>query len=151
MLGLTVPGDGFDDEGPHQDVSSAVSCVVDVCGPTDIAAIMQSGQTAAPEVFEMFLAGPAETLAARQRAASPITYVRGDAPPFLVIHGTADEAVPVSQSDRFVETLKQSGAQDVTYIRVDDAPHDVDNYTREAYYAAVDAFFERTLLQAVPA
>jgi dipeptidyl aminopeptidase/acylaminoacyl peptidase len=40
------------------------------------------------------------------RLSAPITYVRQDMPPFLIIHGGADQIVPVEQSQRFYERIK---------------------------------------------
>ena len=40
------------------------------------------------------------------RKASPITRVRSDAPPFLVVHGIADTVIPVAQARAFVERLR---------------------------------------------
>ena len=34
-------------------------------------------------------------------SASPITFVSKDAPPFLIVHGTADMLVPYAQSPAF--------------------------------------------------
>ncbi len=45
-----------------------------------------------------------------QERGSPVMYVRKDAPPLLLIHGTADNVVPVTQSQLFVEKLKEAGA-----------------------------------------
>jgi dipeptidyl aminopeptidase/acylaminoacyl peptidase len=41
------------------------------------------------------------------RLASPITYVSRSMPPFLIIHGSADPIVPVEQSLRFYERIKE--------------------------------------------
>jgi dipeptidyl aminopeptidase/acylaminoacyl peptidase len=38
--------------------------------------------------------------------AAPITYVSKQMPPFLIIHGGADQIVPVEQSLRFYERIK---------------------------------------------
>lgn len=40
------------------------------------------------------------------RSASPIARVRPDAPPFLVVHGTADTVIPVWQARAFVDALR---------------------------------------------
>jgi acetyl esterase/lipase len=58
----------------------------------------------------------------RVRAASPITYVGKDAPPFLIMHGLADGSVPHGQSVLLYEALKAAG-QDVTLRLVDGLPH----------------------------
>ena len=39
------------------------------------------------------------------RKVSPLTYLRADAPPILTIHGTADDAVPYTQSTRLHQEL----------------------------------------------
>ncbi len=43
------------------------------------------------------------------KAFSPLTYISRDDPPFLLIHGAADDKVPVSQSKRFAAALKKVG------------------------------------------
>jgi acetyl esterase/lipase len=40
---------------------------------------------------------------------SPIYQVSPDDPPILIAHGTADVIVPLSQSEKFIEKLKQTG------------------------------------------
>ncbi len=45
----------------------------------------------------------------RLREASPSSFVRGGAPPFLLIHGTKDVQVPYEQSIRFQEQMKAAG------------------------------------------
>ena len=56
------------------------------------------------------LAGPAETLVARATATSAVTYVSADAPPILLVHGTADTTVNVKHGDTFHAALKKAGA-----------------------------------------
>lgn len=50
-------------------------------------------------------------------AASPATYVRSGLPPMLLIHGDADETVPISMSENFQAKLESIGATSefVTY------------------------------------
>ena len=57
--------------------------------------------------------------------ASPIAHVTDAAPPFLVVHGTIDNLVPVEQARRFVAALREAGA-DVTYVELVGAPHAFD-------------------------
>ncbi len=45
------------------------------------------------------------------RQVSPISHVTPDDPPTLIIHGDADQLVPLQQSERIVEELKKSGVQ----------------------------------------
>ncbi|MEU1042959.1 alpha/beta hydrolase fold domain-containing protein [Streptomyces sp. NPDC005551] len=65
-----------------------------------------------PTTFEALLIGSA--LAddpAAARAASPARRVTAGAPPFLVLHGTADTIVPFAQSERLVAALREAGVQ----------------------------------------
>lgn len=45
----------------------------------------------------------------RLAAASPVAHVRPDAPPFLIVHGTRDEAVPYDQAERLHRALRAEG------------------------------------------
>ena len=76
---------------------------------------------------------------------SPITYVAKDAPPFLLVHGTADTTVNVKHSDSFAEALKAAGAKDVEYIRIEGSGHGVFNQHSARTGPAMEAFFKHTL------
>ena len=58
-------------------------------------------------------------------AASPILHPVNAPPPFLVIHGSADNIVPVEQARRFVERLKVGGSR-ATYLEFPGAVHGFD-------------------------
>lgn len=67
----------------------------------------------------------------RIREASPMTYVRKGLPPFLMIHGTRDAAVPFDQSVMMCARLRLTGNACELYA-VQDAPHGVGPWEREA-------------------
>jgi acetyl esterase/lipase len=58
----------------------------------------------------LLLGAPAADRPVLARAASPVAQVRGDAPPFLLLHGDADSAVPIRQSERLHAALTAAGA-----------------------------------------
>jgi acetyl esterase/lipase len=60
------------------------------------------------------------------RAASPIARVRPDAPPFLVVHGSADTVIPVEQARAFVERLRATSRSCVGYLELPGAHHGFD-------------------------
>jgi acetyl esterase/lipase len=60
------------------------------------------------------------------RSASPIARVHADAPPFLVVHGTADGLIPVVQAQAFVERLRAVSNQPVGYLELPGAHHGFD-------------------------
>lgn len=123
VMGLATPAAGMEGECEWREHSSRVTAVAGGATPTVLPARIPD--------------------AARY---SPANMVSGDALPILLIHGTADEIVPVATADDFVERLKQAGAQDVTYVRIDGGNHGVayDNYLDRST-AAMRQFFERTL------
>ena len=60
------------------------------------------------------------------RKASPIARVRADAPPFLVVHGSADNVIPVAQAREFVERLRAASRSTVGYLELPGASHGFD-------------------------
>src|ERR1700722_2233268 len=107
--------------GVKAEPDTRIAAVVDFYGPNDL--VLQTEQrrgqpedAAKPEGpgLKEFLglrswqqADAVETL----RAASPITYIHADMPPFLFIQGTADEQVPYQQSPKMCEAMKKAGGQ----------------------------------------
>ncbi len=93
------------DEGLGAEAASAkVQAVVSWFGPTDLSS--PDYPEAARRLIEGLL-GPAS--AAGGGGASPVAYVsRGDAP-LLLLHGTLDAVVPVSQATRMGEALTRAG------------------------------------------
>jgi len=53
---------------------------------------------------------------------SPITHVTPEAPPFLLVHGTADWLVPYAQSEQLHAALSEAGV-DCGLVPVENAQH----------------------------
>jgi acetyl esterase/lipase len=71
-------------------------------------------------------------------AASPITHVRRDAPPFFVLHGRNDSFIPVDQARSFVARLGAVSAEPVVYAELPLAQHAFDVFgSARAAHAAV--------------
>jgi acetyl esterase/lipase len=71
-------------------------------------------------------------------AASPITHVRPDAPPFFVLHGRNDSFIPVDQARSFVARLGGTSVQPVVYAELPFAQHAFDTFgSARAAHAAV--------------
>jgi acetyl esterase/lipase len=80
-------------------------------------------------------------------AASPVSYVGPGAPPFLLVHGTADRFVPAAQSESLAAELEKAGA-DVELLLLDGADHmwslpDGSPAAAEKALAATVSFFRR--------
>jgi len=118
LLGLSGPHAGFD-RGQYMDQSSAVQAVVDMFGLVDL----NDFEDAEP-IAQFLVRNAFSTSAEVLRAASPITYVNQDAPPLLILHGTADPLVRPRQSDQLAQRLQEAGVP-VTLIKVQGAEHDL--------------------------
>ncbi|MCV7001557.1 alpha/beta hydrolase [Mycolicibacterium alvei] len=83
------------------------------------------------------------------RSASPIARVRPDAPPFLVVHGTADTVIPIWQARAFVDKLRGASQSVVGYLELPGAHHgfDMTDATRTATAATVIGIFLEKIRQ----
>ncbi|GEM_PF-257718 len=140
MLGLVKKETGLEGDGPFQEQSSLLQAVCASATPTDFR-LFGGGRAGNSGL----IAGAEATLETRAKQASPITYVAADAPPFLLIHGTADTTVNVKHGDSLVVALKAAGAKDVTYLRIGGSGHGVFNEHAAQTGPAMAAFFKRTL------
>ena len=143
MLGLAGPDAGLEGDGPYQEQSSLLQAVCASATPTEF--LIRSETPERRRRASQTFAGPIETLEERARQASPITYAAATAPPMLLFHGTADGTVDVAHSDRFTQALEEARADDVTYIRIDDAGHGVFNQHADTTKPAMREFFDRTI------
>lgn len=119
LLGLAGPAAGFE-AGQYLEQSSAVQAVVDMFSPADLTDLADSSAF----MRTMVRIGLGGTVGTR-RAASPISYVRPGAPPFLIIHGTEDDTVRPRHSERLARELRASGVP-ATLIQVDGTGHGLD-------------------------
>jgi len=71
---------------------------------------------------ERLLGGRIEDLPTLARLASPATFIGRDTPPILLIHGSDDEIVPVSQVGYLYQALDGKGIE-VTFIRIEGGNH----------------------------
>ncbi|MEW6356220.1 MAG: alpha/beta hydrolase [Planctomycetota bacterium] len=142
MLGLTKPEDGLDGTGGNNDVSSAVQVVVSQAGPTQFVPSWRH-----PAV-QGFLGGFADEVPDVAKKASPITYVRKDAPPILMLHGTSDKTVPHTQVIEMEKALKDAGAT-FELISIEGGGHGVFEKTppeeRQKVVQRLDDFFAKHL------
>ncbi|HTJ77719.1 MAG TPA: alpha/beta hydrolase [Rariglobus sp.] len=122
LLGVTGKTREFD-VGANLKTSSAVQLVIDFYGPADFLTMgsMSGPQSRldhdAPDSPEAKLLGGAiQKNPGLARRASPITYVQAGAPPFLIVHGDADQTVPVGQSKLLDEKLRAAGNRSTLHI-----------------------------------
>jgi acetyl esterase/lipase len=123
MLALCPPSAGLEGDGGWNEYSSALNAAAGGSTPTTLPARLGDSQKY-----------------------SPTTHISAGVVPILLMHGVQDTTVPVATADEFVDKLKKAGAKDVTYVRVENANHDV-VYQQflDRTMSEMDRFFARTL------
>ena len=112
MLATTGPKDGLEPDGPYAEFSTRVSCAIDFYGAVKLMdyhdmKMFSKTRAEAPELYEK---------------ASPVNYVdKGDAP-MLIVHGTADKLVAISQSEALVSAFQKAGVP-CEFVVVPEGPH----------------------------
>lgn len=106
---LNIPYKSYDYEAPVG--------VIDFYGVSDFSTIVDGAK---PDLNARRYLGSKYNHVAT--AASPITYVTKKAPRFLIVHGTNDKVVPISQSKHLYDLLVQSGI-DAEYVEIPGAKH----------------------------
>ena len=117
LLGTSDGSGNPDSEDLIERESASVQCVIARAPAIDLA----RGSGAATS----FMGRPYARLAETEklyRAASPTSHVTAQSPPFLLLHGTADEVVPLAQSLLMKEALEAQGVA-VRLIKVEGAGH----------------------------
>ncbi len=133
------------DLGPHTEHSSRVAAVIDFFGPTEMLTMgdhkgsIDHNSPNSPE--SLLLGGAVQEHPEIARAASPVTYVSADDPPFLILHGTKDPVVPFPQSERLAELLKAAKVT-CALVPITDAGH---GFGGPEVDARIDAFLTRVV------
>lgn len=108
LLGVTTKEDGLEGKGNNPEQSSAVQAVVSFFGPTDLT-VKNWSDDLEMQVLAPFIGGAFADKPDLYKKASPISYVRKGAPPFLFFHGTEDKLVGLRHSKVLAEKLQAVG------------------------------------------
>jgi acetyl esterase/lipase len=141
--------------------TSCVDAVIDWFGPIDFATLDRQAlpgsmgrhdDVHSPESALLGCALP-KCPRALLKAANPITYIGAKTPPFLIMHGQADHAVPWQQSQELYDALRAQGVS-AQLILVPGADHMFTKLPPEqmqAQLAPVFAFIDTHSGRAAPA
>jgi len=126
LAGLTVGDPQFQDHLPEGSDTS-VDAVVGIYGRY----CWEDRSTTERELFVEFLERVVvgHKLDKRPevfRSASPMAQIHPAAPPFLVVHGSGDNIIPVAQAQSFVDRLRAVSRAPVGYIEMPGAGHGFD-------------------------
>lgn len=122
MLGYSAGVPELEGTGGHQEYSSAVQAVVNLYGPVDMTLEeFHENKT----LLDFFGGKHFKEIPDQYRLASPMTHIKKGAPPTMIIHGTDDTTVPVSQADMLETRLKEFDVP-CEYLRLKGYPHTLD-------------------------
>jgi acetyl esterase/lipase len=139
--------------GGNLDYSSRVQAVVDWFGPADLlrmsadslpfpCSLLDHNSPLSPE--SLLIGCAIQSCPEKTERASPIHYVSGDEPPFLIMHGTDDCLVGPPQSQRLHDALVSAGSQ-ATLKFVEGEGHGGSRFTSAENQKLIDDFFDQTL------
>lgn len=143
MVGYVTDNPELEGSGGNPNVSSRIQAVVNLYGPTDLTTDFARDN----DVVVKFLGG--ESFSAKPQLyelASPNSHVSADDPPTLILHGSIDTVVPISQAELLVDKLMEAGVP-YEYDRVEGWPHTMDleaNVNRHCL-AKIEEFLDKHL------
>lgn len=112
MVGVTGPEAGLDPSEPYPGVSCQVQAVVDMYGP-----MAHSGHR-----VRLLIGKTCEEAPELCRQITPLSHLDASDPPVLILHGTADKTVALSDSKDFAAALEKAEVE-YELVIVPDAPH----------------------------
>ncbi len=122
--------------------SSRVQAVVDVSGPTDFTVDNDKDGDA---FLEAFLGADFAHHPDVWRDASPVFHVSKSNAPFLIVHGTQDTDIPISQAQELFDKLHEANVQ-VELVKIEDGHTFRAPEARERLASETFLFFNRYLV-----
>ena len=119
-----------------------IKAIVNIYGPADLTTEYAQTQ----RLVTGFIGHAYSEKPELYREASPVSYLNSSCPPTLILHGTSDTLVPVSQSDTLKSRLDALGVP-CEYFRVPLWPHSMDMAKRVNDFSQkkMEVFFEQYL------
>jgi acetyl esterase/lipase len=131
--------------------TAPVKAICDWCGPADIRTLAAQSKPDCPlhhdtpdAVEKLLLGGTIEEKKTLAVEASPTAFAHGNCPPILIMHGDADDIVPVEQSLDLSKALKSAGAPHVDMVVLPGSGH---NFCTRENMERVSKFFVTYLKQ----
>jgi acetyl esterase/lipase len=143
FLGVTQGVKQFEGDGGNPTQSSAVSCVVNYYGPSDLTKSYGASVDAA-DVLPLFFGGNLDTARHKHIIGSPLPWVTPDAAPTLLVHGTDDKYVNYEQAIWMRDRLQVCGVE-VELLTLGGAGHGFKGADAEKAETALLAFFAKHL------
>jgi acetyl esterase/lipase len=143
FLGVTANVPQFEGNGGNANQSSAVTCVVNVYGPSDFT--KSYGKSVdAHEVLPLWFGGDLNTKRNLHIQGSPLYWVTPNAAPTLCIHGTEDKYVAHEQAVWLVDKLKAATVE-AELLTLEGAGHGFKGADAEKAEKALIDYFDKKL------
>ncbi|RYZ29411.1 MAG: alpha/beta hydrolase [Chitinophagaceae bacterium] len=126
----------------YKHTTPKVKAVVSLFGPTDMAALYNfyPAGSLSQIALQLLLGGSPTVNASMYQSSSPVNYATAQSPPTLLLHGTADDIVPIAQSTILKTKLETVGAS-VKMVTYQNAGHgDWDDATFLKAYGEIVSF-----------
>jgi len=145
LLGTSGGVVELDGEVGTKGTAPKIACVANFCGPANFVTFGGKGSVIDVEnpktAIGKLLGGAMSQKMDVAKAASPITYISADDPPFIHIHGTKDTLVPYAQVQEFDAALEKAGVKS-TVLTGEGGPH---VFFSADLMAKLRTFFDRHL------
>ena len=144
LAGLTAGMQEYE-TGDYTEYSSEVQAVVDLYGLTDLTIMAEDyvfSQSVPDWTIRSFLG--AETYEQNLLKASAVNCVSPSAPPFMILHGAADQVCPPENSIRLNEALKKAGVYTECYF-LEGAQHGDDRFYQPEMIKMILDFLKKTI------
>lgn len=126
LLGLADESAGWD-KGEYEGYSSRVSAVISMAGFSDFTREVYSTVSMTIRYATGSMPGTPNAI---NIAASPVSYITSDDPPFLILHGDKDGTSPLEQSQVLHEALTKAGVAS-TLVVIKNGPHNFEGANME--------------------
>lgn len=127
------------EKGAYLDFSSGVQAACPWYMPCDIAGFIKNSGLRLP-----FFDGDMDGDEQYKRNINPANHITNQAPPFLILHGDADETVPLSEGEMFYEALTAQGA-DARMIILENEGHGGPQFVQRPLWDIIAGFFTEKL------
>jgi acetyl esterase/lipase len=154
LVGTSGGKKAFPMIGGNEEQSDRVQAVCDIFGPANFWTVVKQAEEDknVKNIFKWNQGDPYSNLIGAKlgedkekcEAVSPVHYVSGDNPPFLILHGDHDALVPFAQSVELAEGLASAGVE-VTLQRLPGAGHGGPAFALPALGQLMNAFFDKHL------